>query len=77
MIDKIEKKLSYWKSNLLSQAGKLVLIKAVLNSLPMYYLGLFQMPKMVAKKIILIQSRFFWGNSNGSEKVPMVKCDII
>ena len=34
IIEKIEKKLSGWRASLLSQAGRLVLIKSVINSLP-------------------------------------------
>ena len=49
ILEKIEKKLS---SGLLSKVGRLVLIKIVLNSLPIYYLGPFKMPKVVARKII-------------------------
>lgn len=60
-IEKIEKKLSLWKSRFISKAGKIVFIKSVLNSLPLYYFGLFKMPKMVAKKIISLQSNFFFG----------------
>ena len=48
IVDKIEKKLSGWRANLLSKAGRLVLIKMVLNSLPIYYLGLFKMPKTIS-----------------------------
>lgn len=46
---------------LLSRAGRLTLIKYVLDNLPIYYLGHFKMPKQVVRKIISIQSRFFWG----------------
>ena len=52
IIDRIKKKLSTWKVKILFKAGRLVLIKAVLNSLPLYYLGLFKMPIEVAKKIV-------------------------
>ena len=55
IISKIKKKLSGWKINVLSKAGKLTLIKSVLNNLPIYYLGLFKLPKTVAKEIISIQ----------------------
>ena len=59
VIDKIRKMLSGWKVNALSKASWLVLIKSVLNNLSMYYLGLFTMPKAVAKEIISMQRRFF------------------
>ena len=43
IIEKIEKKLNRWKASLSSKAGKLVMIKAILNRLPLYFLGLFKM----------------------------------
>ncbi|XP_057733818.1 uncharacterized protein LOC130948990 [Arachis stenosperma] len=45
VIDKVEEKLSLWKAKTLNKAGKLVLIKSVLNSLPIYYLSLYKMPR--------------------------------
>ena len=50
ILNKIEKKLSCWKAKMLSKAGRLVIIKAMLDNLPICYLGLFKMPKMVAKR---------------------------
>ena len=58
IMDKIQKRLSSWKQSCLSRAGRLVLIKAVLNSLPIYYLSIFRMPKKVASEVIKIQRRF-------------------
>ncbi|XP_057720056.1 uncharacterized protein LOC130934510 [Arachis stenosperma] len=58
IIDKVEEKLSLWKAKALNKAGKLVLIKSVLNSLPVYYLSLYKMPKGVAEKLITLQRRF-------------------
>ena len=52
VVDKIKRRLNGWKANVLSKAGRIVLIKSVLNNLPMYYLSLFRMPKLVAKEII-------------------------
>ena len=38
VIDKIKKKLCGWKRKILSRAGRLTLIKSVINNLPIYYL---------------------------------------
>ena len=46
MLDKIRKRLSNWKVNILSKVGRVVLIKSVLNNLPMYFLGLFRCQKL-------------------------------
>ena len=49
-----------------------MLIKTVLNSLPNYYLGLFKMPKSMAKKIISLQARFFWCKNNDKRGIVSV-----
>ena len=65
VIRKIENRLASWKVRLLSKAGRLTLIKSVLNSLPVYFMSLFKMPKTVAAKIVKLQRRFFWGGPSG------------
>lgn len=41
IIDKFNKKLAGWKGSILSQAGKLQLLQATLQNLPVYALSLF------------------------------------
>ena len=41
VLEKIERRLALWKAKLLSRAGRLVLIKSVLNNLALYYLSIF------------------------------------
>jgi len=43
--DRIEKRLSGWKGNLLSIGGRLVLINSILSSLPMFMLSFFRSQK--------------------------------
>lgn len=73
MIEKIKLKLASWKRRFLSFAGRLTLIKAVLSSLPTYYLSLFRMPSGVAKDIAKIQAAFLWGGSDLRRKIHLVK----
>ena len=61
IIDKCHKRLSSWKSNLLSIGGRHTLISSVLGSLGIYFLSLFHMPVTVNKKLEAIRSRFFLG----------------
>ena len=77
IIEKIRKMLSGWKGKLLSRAGRLTLIKSVWNNLPMYYLGLFKMPKKVVQKIILLQNKFLWGMKEVGRSIPLVKWEIV
>ena len=54
-----------------------MLIKVVLNNLPMYYLGIFKMPKRVMQKIISLQSRFLWAMKEDGRSIPMVKWEVV
>ncbi|GMI96142.1 hypothetical protein HRI_003283500 [Hibiscus trionum] len=47
VVKAFESKLDGWKTNFISSTDRLVLIKSVLSSLPMFYLSLFIMPKSV------------------------------
>lgn len=71
-------KLASWKLKTLSKAGRLTLIKIVINSLPVYYMSLFRMPKTIALEIVKLQHRFFWGESReGKMTTPAVKWESI
>ncbi|XVF04129.1 hypothetical protein REPUB_Repub05bG0055500 [Reevesia pubescens] len=72
VIEKFEKRLVSWKSSLLSIAGRLTLIKAVLCSLPIYFMSIFQAPITVINKLEKIQRRFLWGGSTPNKKPHMV-----
>ncbi|XP_016162179.1 uncharacterized protein LOC107604964 [Arachis ipaensis] len=77
VIDKVEEKLSLWKAKTLNKVGKLVLIKSVLNSLPIYYLSLYKMLKPVAEKLISLQRRFLWSKDDGKIGMPLVRWEIV
>ena len=65
-MENIQHRLGSWKSKFLSRVGRLTLIKSVLNSLPVYYMSMFKMPKAIALKIVKMRRRFFWGSANES-----------
>ncbi|QHO54257.1 Putative ribonuclease H protein [Arachis hypogaea] len=77
IIEKVEEKLSLWKAKVLNKAGKLILIKSVLNSLPVYYLSLYKMPKAVAAKLISLQRRFPWSKEDGRQDMALVKWELV
>jgi hypothetical protein len=58
--DRFQKKLSSWKSKMLSVGGRLVLINSVLSSLPLFMMSFFRIPREVLKKLDYFRSRFFW-----------------
>ena len=72
VVDKIKFRLSSWKRRQLSFGGRIVLIKAVLLSLPIYYMSIYKMPEGVIKSIESIQSRFLWGGFDLKRKIHLV-----
>ena len=72
ILERMEKKLSYWKRLYLSKGGRLTLLKSTLSSLPTYYLSLFVIPIAVADRLKRTQRNFLWGSSEECFKYPLV-----
>jgi len=77
VIDRVQSRLNSWKGTYISRAGRVVLIKAVLQSLPLYYLSLFKLPSKVAQEINKIQRRFLWNGQKQGRYNALVKWDVI
>ena len=73
IIDKFKMRLAGWKGRFLSFAGRLTLVKAVLSSLPVYFMSLFKLPEGIAKELDKIQATFLWGGSKLKRKIHLVK----
>lgn len=54
-------------------ASRLILIKVVLKSMPLYLLSILTVPRWVIKKIKDIQRNFLWGSSGHNHKWALVK----
>jgi hypothetical protein len=61
LIRRINSRLSGWRSRYLSLGGRLVLLKSVLSSLPVYALSFFKAPSGIVSSIESILNNFFWG----------------
>ncbi|KAJ0934873.1 putative RNA-directed DNA polymerase [Helianthus annuus] len=73
VVEKFNKKLSAWKAKTLSFAGRVTLVKAVLGSLPSYYLSLFLAPKCIIKKLEGLRRDFVWGRMGLQKKIRWVQ----
>jgi len=62
--DRIEKRLSGWKGNLLSIGGRLVLINSILSSLPMFMLSFFRSQKESLENFSTIYQDFSGKTTN-------------
>lgn len=61
IIEKFSSRLQAWKARILSQSGRIVLIKSVLQSLPVYHMGTVKLPTRVSKALTGLIRRFYWG----------------
>jgi hypothetical protein len=59
LVDKVAGKLLGWKANLLSRAGRLVMVKTVLSSVPIYLMLALELPKWFLRQSIRGDKAFF------------------
>uniref|UniRef100_A0A803PFI6 Reverse transcriptase zinc-binding domain-containing protein n=1 Tax=Cannabis sativa TaxID=3483 RepID=A0A803PFI6_CANSA len=58
--DKVRQRIQSWDNKFLSRAGKEVLIKSVLQSLPSYAMNVFLLTEEICKDIERMMSKFWW-----------------
>ena len=64
--------MSNWTYKLLSQGGRILLVKSILMSLAVYWLSLARMPGTILNYIRRYIFNFLWGCSQGKHKYPLV-----
>ncbi|KAJ4794391.1 RNA-directed DNA polymerase (Reverse transcriptase) [Rhynchospora pubera] len=72
LLEKMKAKLSGWKSNMLSHAGRLVMIKSVLMSMPVYSMALEMLPRTIVKEMNILLAKFFWGKTDKSRYLSFI-----
>ncbi|KAA3467080.1 reverse transcriptase [Gossypium australe] len=65
LVDRIIARIDNWSSRLLSQGGKEIFIKAVLQAIPTFAMSCFLFPKALCEKIEIIFARFWWQKGPG------------
>ncbi|KAF7843830.1 putative ribonuclease H protein At1g65750 family [Senna tora] len=78
LVEKVNNKLVGWKAQTLSQAGRLTLIKAVLQPLNNYQMSHLVVPKKYCHQMDAACSNFFWGfrKDKPGEVSPKYRCGI-
>ena len=70
--ERIWKKLKGWKEKLLSQVGREILIKAVIQAIPTYTMSCFRLLKGLIKEIESLIRKFWWGYRGEQRKIHWV-----
>lgn len=74
LVDKFKKKILSWGAIWLNLAGKVVLIKYVLSSLPIYHCSILLAPAKILSSFDALLRKFLWqgGKNNGGKKFAIV-----
>lgn len=62
-----------WEAKLLSQAGREVLLKVVIQAIPTYTMGCFKLPVSLCNEIESLIKKFWWGQRGDCRKIHWVK----
>ncbi|CAM8905994.1 unnamed protein product [Rhodiola kirilowii] len=68
ILEKIWRKVRDWKNKLLSAAGREVLVKAVIQAIPVYMMSVYQFPKKVLADMARLIQQFWW-HKEGSKGI--------
>lgn len=77
ILDRFYNRISGWESRLLTLAGRLTLIQAVLAQLAIYWAHLFYLPAKIINKMKAYAANFLWGGKTFQSKIHLVKLDSI
>ncbi|XP_021760236.1 uncharacterized protein LOC110725072 [Chenopodium quinoa] len=58
-----------WKEKMLSQAGKEILLKSLIQAIPTYLMGVYKFPIEVVRKIHSAMANFWWGQSEDRKRI--------
>jgi ribonuclease HI len=70
IVEKVKKRLQDWKLRFLSQAGKEILVKAVVQAIPSYCMSVFLFPKTLSLEINSLMQGFWWGHKERDRRIP-------
>jgi hypothetical protein len=67
--DRIWKKINTWSGRALSKAGKEVMVKSVLQSIPIYIMSIYVLPNSIIDDIEKMINAFWWGGGGNSRGI--------
>ena len=74
--DRVWGKLQGWKEKILSQVGKEVLLKAVVQAIPTFAMSCFRLPMGLCPDIEMLIRKFWWGQRGDKRKIHWAKWEV-
>ena len=75
--DRVWGKLQGWKEKLLSQVGKEVLLKAVVQAIPTFAMSCFRLPLGLCHDIEMLIRKFWWGQRGDRRNIHWTKWEVL
>ena len=75
--ERFRKRLTMWKRQYISKGGRITLIQSTLSNLSIYFMSIFQLPRMVKMRLEQIQRDFLWGDAALEQKPHLVRWPIV
>ena len=66
--DRVWQRINSWSSKCLSKAGREVMIKSVLQSMPSYVMSIFRLPNNLLDEIEKMMNAFWWDHGGANNK---------
>ena len=67
--ERVWAKLQGWKEQLLSQTGREILLKAVVQAIPAFAMSCFKLPTSLCNEIEALIRKFWWGQQGNQRKI--------
>ncbi|XP_019265527.1 PREDICTED: uncharacterized protein LOC109243087 [Nicotiana attenuata] len=77
IIDNMQSKMAGWKTKCLNMAGRTVLAKTSLNSIPSHVMKYINLPTKITNQIDRIQRNFLWGTTTERKKLHLIKWEVV
>ena len=74
LVERIINRLKGWKEKILSMGGREILLKVVIQSIPVFAMAVFKIPKKVCKDITDAMASFWWGDREEHSRMHWSAC---
>ena len=74
--ERVLSKLQGWKEKLLSQTGREILLKAVMQAIPTFAMSCFKLPRGLYDEIEVLIRKLFWGQKRVQRKIHWKKWEV-
>lgn len=72
IVDKIKHKSICWSTKFLSRAGKLIMLRTVIATMPSFAMSCFKLPLTLCAEIHYVLTRFWWDKTSNMRKVSWI-----